>query len=125
MKRHEPGPPLLFTMIMKAIVIPRTTSSDSRRCTGLGASAGLVMAIEFSVQPRVLVAPTLRALGVVRQGPRDRQPKAGKSAEANLTELFAAGAKKPGLFQARAFFASMIQRGPSIFVGVLNSERRG
>src|SRR5581483_8234433 len=34
MKRHEPGPPLLFTMIMKAMVMPRTTSRESRRLTG-------------------------------------------------------------------------------------------
>jgi hypothetical protein len=26
MKPHDPGPPLLLTMIMKAIVIPRATS---------------------------------------------------------------------------------------------------
>ena len=29
MKPHEPSPPLLLTMIMNAIVIPRTTSRDS------------------------------------------------------------------------------------------------
>ena len=29
MKPHEPRPPLLLTMIMNAIVIPRATSSDS------------------------------------------------------------------------------------------------
>src|SRR6185437_5110190 len=34
MKCHEPGPPLLFTMIMIAIVMPRTTSSDSSRFVG-------------------------------------------------------------------------------------------
>src|SRR5580692_12913628 len=39
MKRHEPGPPLLFTMIMKAIVTPRATSSESRRCVGLATVA--------------------------------------------------------------------------------------
>src|SRR5215472_10807177 len=44
MKRHEPGPPLLFTMIMNAIVMPRTTSSDRRRRTGdMGAVAGWIM----------------------------------------------------------------------------------
>ena len=28
---HEPAPPLLFTMIMKAIVMPRSTSSEISR----------------------------------------------------------------------------------------------
>ncbi len=37
MKPHEPGPPLLFTMIMKAMVMPRRTSSESSRWTGVGA----------------------------------------------------------------------------------------
>jgi hypothetical protein len=36
MKPHEPPPPLLLTMIMKAIVIPRATS----RPRSLGASPG-------------------------------------------------------------------------------------
>src|SRR3954453_7434717 len=46
MKCHEPGPPLLFTMIMNAMVMPRTTSSDSSRFTGeAGAVAGLVMVV--------------------------------------------------------------------------------
>src|ERR1019366_5134264 len=43
MKPHEPEPPLLFTIIMKAMVTPRSTSSDSRRWTGAGASEGLFM----------------------------------------------------------------------------------
>jgi hypothetical protein len=44
MKFHEPEPPLLFTIIMKAMVTPRSTSSDSRRWTGAGANEGLFMA---------------------------------------------------------------------------------
>src|SRR3569832_2631218 len=44
MKCHEPAPPLLFTMIMNAMVMPRTTSSEMNRCMPvLGAVAGLVM----------------------------------------------------------------------------------
>src|SRR5215472_13930298 len=77
MKRHAPGPPLLFTMIMKAMVMPRTTSSESRRCTPvLGAKAGLVMVGAVAVfvisagrLPRDRVAHKLRAQAIVRQGP--------------------------------------------------------
>ena len=36
MKPHEPLPPLLLTMIMKAIVIPRATSRDSSLEAGSG-----------------------------------------------------------------------------------------
>src|SRR5208337_2493492 len=49
MRPQEPEPPLLFTMIMKAMVMPRSTSSESRRWTGEGARDGLVMAFSDGV----------------------------------------------------------------------------
>jgi hypothetical protein len=45
MKRHEPHPPLLLTMIMNAIVIPRTTSRDSSLGEGSGRCKGVVIAV--------------------------------------------------------------------------------
>src|ERR1700679_2696664 len=77
-KRHEPGPPLLFTMIMKAMVMPRTTSREIRRLTGLRAGAGMVVAIGidavagFDIEVRAstqqaLLHPTLRGSGGFRQ----------------------------------------------------------
>src|ERR1017187_2262780 len=67
-KPHEPGPPLLFTMIMKAMVMPRSTSSESSRCTGVGAMSGLVMAVRSSINADCRVAHTLRARSLLRQG---------------------------------------------------------
>src|SRR5205814_9996346 len=75
MKCHEPGPPLLFTMIMNAMVMPRTTSSESRRCSGaFGAVAGLVIVgavADLIIGERRLpcdwVAHKLRGQGIVRQ----------------------------------------------------------
>src|SRR5665213_3334909 len=64
MKCHEPGPPLLFTMIMKAIVMPRTTSSDRNRWMGTGAREGLVMRVSMS---RSSMNPTLPVRGLLRQ----------------------------------------------------------
>jgi hypothetical protein len=46
-KPHEPGPPLLFTMIMNAMVMPRSTSSESSRCGESGFSAGLAMYVRI------------------------------------------------------------------------------
>src|SRR3954451_4840206 len=76
MKRHEPGPPLLFTMIMKAMVMPRTTSSESSRCTpDRGAIAGLLMVgavavlvISAGVSLETRIALNVRARGRFRQG---------------------------------------------------------
>lgn len=78
MKRHEPGPPLLFTMIMKVMVIPRTTSSESKRCIGdvgligLAVAAGFGTVTGFAMWNRISEEPfalTLRAEGAVRQEP--------------------------------------------------------
>src|SRR6202035_4409912 len=41
-KCHEPGPPLLLTMIMKAMVMPRTTSSDRMRLKEVDAGLAIV-----------------------------------------------------------------------------------
>src|ERR1700758_1708892 len=74
MKCQEPGPPLLFTMIMKQRVMPRTTSSESSRRNVAGAAvdcvkgsevAGVVIAIAVSV--RLGLPITLRAEALVRQ----------------------------------------------------------
>src|SRR5665213_266736 len=62
-------PPLLFTMIMNAMVTPRRMSSDSIRLTGAGAGAGLVMTTGISCEPDALIAPTLRCQGHARQVP--------------------------------------------------------
>ena len=43
MKPHAPAPPLLLTMIMNAIVIPRATSSDSSRVVEGGGCSELVI----------------------------------------------------------------------------------
>src|SRR5881227_1639047 len=51
MNRHEPLPPLLLTMIMNAIVIPRTTSRDSSLRAGSGRCTGLVITDQKSVPP--------------------------------------------------------------------------
>ena len=56
MKRQEPAPPLLFTMIMNAMVMPRTTSRESSRLTGLGASAGLVISTVVEADERLAIA---------------------------------------------------------------------
>src|SRR6516225_2365115 len=45
MNPQEPGPPLLLTMIMKQMVMPRTTSSARRRFTGLPETAGLTIVV--------------------------------------------------------------------------------
>src|SRR5690349_21224658 len=45
MKPHEPLPPLLLTMIMNAIVIPRATSRDSGRRAGSSRVADVLMTI--------------------------------------------------------------------------------
>src|ERR1700692_2556892 len=69
MKCHEPGPPLLFTMIMKQMVMPRTTSSESslRKVAGAAGDwaegsevAEVVIAIAVSVR---LGLPLSYALG--------------------------------------------------------------
>ena len=44
MKRQEPGPPLLFTMIMNAMVMPRTTSRLRRRFGVVGPLISLMTA---------------------------------------------------------------------------------
>ena len=78
MKPHEPGPPLLFTMIMKAMVMPRATSRESKRLdrempAGLDAVegeamvAGLVMEFTVMVEPNMRDMITLRGLGGDRQ----------------------------------------------------------
>src|SRR5215472_11330764 len=57
MNPHEPGPPLLLTMIMNAIVMPRTTSSERSRLTGVGTTAGLTAAVCFSVRLGFIRSP--------------------------------------------------------------------
>src|ERR1700741_2828412 len=83
MKCQEPGPPLLFTMIMKQMVMPRTTSSESRRLNVVGAVAGLVMVGEVTgvvIEGRLRetgLPSTVRAEGAVRPAePDSRRSKA-------------------------------------------------
>jgi hypothetical protein len=49
MNPHDPGPPLLFTMIMKQMVMPRTTSNDTSRFIGDAAMAGFVVVLSGEV----------------------------------------------------------------------------
>jgi hypothetical protein len=67
MKPHDPSPPLLLTMIMKAIVIPRATSSD--RSLGASPGRGAVLA------DAVCVTAALAAYGMAdrRHTPNPRQ----------------------------------------------------
>jgi hypothetical protein len=55
MKLHAPPPPLLLTMIMKAIVIPRATSSDRSR----GADPGKRAVVADSVCGKVRSSHTV------------------------------------------------------------------
>src|ERR1035437_470510 len=75
-------PPLLFTMIMNAIVTPRRMSSDSSRFMRAGAGAGLVMTTGISCEPDALIAPTLRCQGHTRQVPGGRERRIGFRATA-------------------------------------------
>src|SRR5271170_2472158 len=67
MKCHEPEPPLLFTMIMKQMVMPRSTSSESRRPLDARACEGLVIGTALSRVRVVAMVNTLRAYSPIRQ----------------------------------------------------------
>src|SRR5579863_5934226 len=83
MKCHDPGPPLLFTMIMNAMVTPRITSRDSRRLlsgfagTEVVASAGVGTVAGFAMSrpphdERWLHLPYAPGVGFAKCAPRPR-----------------------------------------------------
>jgi len=63
MKRQEPGRRCLLTMIMKAMVMPRSTSSESRRWTGVAVDAGFAMGMGRGAVMGCAMPITLRAWG--------------------------------------------------------------
>src|SRR5579863_10603721 len=112
MKCHEPGPPLLFTMIMKAMVMPRTTSSETSRFIIVGgALAGLIMVSATAVlvigesrSPETLIAITLRVEASVRKGRAsgDAGFKECESDRSSMTETVTRGRCRC-IFQATIF----------------------